>query len=180
MIKDDNEMKYKDLFTRLYYLDETSPTHIRKAWNDEPAGMKQPTKCANGYIWIIKDWFQFEDGSKKQIVYDLAACVYEMATGYQLKPNETIYYHDVNKDNLNPVNMYVGKKDPRKLGEAKKVAYENFRNVILPKSNPDYFKTPAEWTNPKALELLQAERNKRASGESQPPSKNYGRPQKWK
>ena len=173
-------MKYKDLFTRLYYLDETSPTHIRKAWDNKPAGWKQKTPHPNGYMWVLKDRFAFEDGTTKQINYDLAACIYEMATGYQIKPNEAIYYHDVNKDNLNPVNMYVGKKDPYKQKELKQVAYENFRNVILPKSNPDYFNDPKNWTDPEALAMLQAEREKREQGTSEPPSSKHGRPRRWR
>lgn len=180
MIKDDNEMKYKELFKRLYYLDPTSPTGIRKAWNDEPAGIKQKTGHANGYMWIIKDWVITDDGVRRCIVYDLAACVYEMATGYELQPNETVYYHDVNKDNLKPVNMYVGKKDPRKLKQQKDVAYENFRSVILPKSNPDYFNDPKDWTDPEAVELLEAERQKRAAGESVPKPTKIGRPRRWR
>ncbi|EAQ0500013.1 hypothetical protein CTP45_24600 [Salmonella enterica] len=173
-------MKYKELFTRLYYLDPTSPTGIRKAWNDEPAGLKQKTRHDDGYMWVIKDWFCFDDGTKQQIVYDLASCVYEMVTGYQLQKNETIYYHDVNKDNLNPVNMYVGKKDPYKLRKQKVAAYEGFRNVILPKTNPDYFNDPADWTDPEALAMLEAERQRRAEGTSKPPTSKIGRPRKWK
>lgn len=173
-------MKYKDLFTRLYYLDDTSPTGIRKSWNDEPAGIKQKTRSANGYMWVIMDWFSFDDGIKRQVCYDLAACLYEMATGHEVKKNETIYYVDVNKDNLNPVNMYVGKKDPYKLKQQKTVAYENFRNVILPKSNPDYFKDPKDWTDPEALAMLEAERQKRAAGESTPPPSKIGRPRRWR
>ena len=168
-------MKYKDLFTRLYYLDETSPTGIRKAWNDKPAGYKQRTRSPNGYMWVIRDWFRFEDGTQKQIIYDLASCLYEMSTGYVLQKGESIYYYDVNKDNLNPVNMYVGKTDPYKQKELKRVAYENYRNVILPKTNPDYFKDPSEWTDPQALESLTEERRKRESGEIKPPSRRHGR-----
>ncbi|EJH4367116.1 hypothetical protein ND480_002109 [Salmonella enterica subsp. enterica serovar Bareilly] len=179
MIRDDIEMKYKDLFMRLYYLDETSPTGLRKSWNDKPAGIKQKTKSANGYMWVIPDWFRFDDGTRKQVKYDLAACVYEMATGRELKKNETIYYLDVNKDNLNPVNMFVGIKDPRKLKQHKQAAYENFRNVILPKTNPDYFKDPKDWTDPEALAMLEEEKRKRATGESKPPVPNVGRPRKW-
>ncbi|MDG0490075.1 hypothetical protein [Klebsiella variicola] len=173
-------MKYKDLFTRLYYVDDSSPTGVRKSWNDEPAGLKQKTKSANGYMWIIKDWFVFDDGIKRQVNYDLASCLYEMATGYELQKNETVYYVDVNKDNLNPVNMYVGKKDPYKLRQQKIAAYEGYRNVILPKSNPDYFKDPADWTDPEALAMLEAEREKRATGESKPPASKIGRPRRWK
>ena len=173
-------MKYKDLFIRLYYLDETSPTGIRKAWNNEPAGIKQKTRHPNGYLWVIKDWFQFEDGSKKQTSYDLAACVYEMATGYVLKPGEAIYYRDVNKDNLNPVNMYVGKIDPYKQKQLKLAAYESFRSVVLPKLNSDYFKNPADWTDPQALALLNEEKRKREAGESMPPQPKHGRPKRWK
>ncbi|EJN5909420.1 hypothetical protein ABE356_000212 [Escherichia coli] len=173
-------MKYKELFTRLYYLDNTSPTGIRKAWNDEPAGLKQKTKDGSGYMWVIPDWFCFDDGTKRQVKYDLAACVYEMATGYEVKKDETVFYLDVNKDNLNPVNMYVGKKDPYKLSKQKSAAYESFRNVVLPKKNPDYFNDPKDWTDPEALAMLEAERQKRAAGESKPPSSRMGRPRKWK
>ncbi|END3518152.1 hypothetical protein ABFK60_001234 [Escherichia coli O13/129/135:H4] len=173
-------MKYKDLFTRLYYLDPTSPTGIRKAWNDKPAGLKQKTKDGSGYMWVIPDWFCFDDGTKKQVKYDLAACVYEMATGHEVKKDETVFYLDVNKDNLNPVNMYVGKKDPYKLRKQKAAAYESFRNVVLPKSNPDYFNDPKDWTDPEALQFLNEEREKRQTGESKPPSSKMGRPRKWK
>ncbi|EGN4266580.1 hypothetical protein IHZ75_004382 [Salmonella enterica] len=173
-------MKYKELFTRLYYLDSTSPTGIRKSWNDEPAGHKQKSRHGNGYFWVIKDLFQFEDGSKKQVNYQLANCLYEMLTGHELTRNEMIYYKDVNKDNLNPVNISVGKIDPYELKKYKLHAYENFRNVILPKSNPDYFKDPKDWTDPAALEALEIEKTKRATGESKPPAPKHGRPFKWK
>ena len=173
MIRDDNKMKYKDLFTRLYYLDDTSPTGIRKAWNNQPAGMKQ--KHENGYMWVIKDWFQFEDGSKKQITYDLAACLYEMRTGQELQKDQMIIYLDGNKDNLLPYNVTVGKQDRYKQKRYKQQAYDNFRNVVLPKTNPDYFKDPKDWTHPKALELLQAERDKRATGQCKPIPMTLGR-----
>ncbi len=178
MIRDD-KMKYKDLFTRLYYLDDSSPTGLRKSWNDKPAGIKQKTRHKDGYMWVIKDWFVFDDGVKRQVSYDLAACLYELATGYELQKNETVYYVDVNKDNLKPVNMYVGKKDPYKLQKQKAAAYENFRNVVLPKTNPDYFKDPADWTDPEALAMLEAEKRSRAEGTSKPPCSTMGRPPRY-
>ncbi|EHQ2770447.1 hypothetical protein KRB99_000016 [Salmonella enterica] len=173
-------MKFKELFTRLYYLDDTSPTGIRKAWNKEPAGIKQKTRHPNSYMWVIKDRFVCDDGVRRQVIFDVAACIYEMATGYELQKGEAIFYHDVNKDNLKPVNMYVGKQDPYKQKELKLNAYENFRSVILPKTNPDYFKDPKDWTDPEALQLLEAEKEKRRTGESKPPCPKHGRPQRWK
>ncbi|EHV3815218.1 hypothetical protein K0N88_001208 [Salmonella enterica] len=172
-------MKYKELFKRLYYVDPTSPTGLRNSWNKEPAGYKQKTRHGNGHVWVIKETFQFEDGSKEQVMYTLANCLYELATGHEVKKNEMIFYKDVNKDNLNPVNMCVGKIDLYKLKEYKRVAFENFRNVILPKSNPDYFKDPKDWTDPEALAALETEKRKRASGEVAKPATTHGRPRRW-
>ncbi|EDI8735815.1 hypothetical protein GEM21_05485 [Salmonella enterica] len=172
-------MKYKDLFIRLYYLDDTSPTGIRKAWNDKPAGIKQ-NNPKGGYMWVIKDWFHFDDGTKKQIVYDLAATLIEMRTGKPLKKGEQVFYRDGNKDNLLPYNVFTGKADRHQRKRNTLTAYENFRTVILPKTNPDYFKDPKDWTDPEALEALETEREKRAAGESKPPHPNLGRPRKWK
>jgi len=173
-------MKYKNLFIRLYYLDDTSPTGLRKSWNNEPAGIKQITRHGNGYVWVIKDYFILEDGTRTQVTYDLPRCLWELAKGEAPKKNEMIFYADGNKDNLslynlscNPIDLYTRKR-------YKLAAYEAFRNVILPKANPDYYKDPANWTDPEALEALETERRKRATGESKPPFPTLGRPFKWK
>lgn len=173
-------MKYKNLFTRLYYLDETSPTGIRKSWNNEPAGIKQYTRHGNGYVWVIKDYFVLEDGTRLQVIYDLPRILWEMSTGHEPTRNEMIFYADGNKDNLSLYNLNCRPISGHSRKRYKLAAYESFRNVILPKANPDYFKDPKDWTDPDALKAIELERVKRASGESKPPYPTLGRPFKWK
>ncbi|KJP43604.1 hypothetical protein SR70_04875 [Klebsiella aerogenes] len=173
-------MKYKNLFTRLYYLDDTSPTGIRKSWNNEPAGIKQRTPHDGGYIWVIKDYFILDDGTRFQVTYDLARVLWELKTGYEPTRKEMIFYADGNKDNLSLYNLTCNDMNHYTRKRYKLAAYEAFRNVILPKANPDYYKDPKDWTDPRALEALEAERRKRAVGDSKPPFPRLGRPNKWK
>lgn len=154
-------MKHKEIFHRYFYLDETSPTGFRRHSDKEPAGFKRKNKESQTHTWLLNVSYR-----GKSYGWGLPFALYELFNGVAPESNQMIDYLDGNKDNLSPYNLVLvnlNNETPKKLA---KNAYDNFRNVILKKDNPDYFKDPKDWTEPESLAALEAEKQKRASGES--------------
>lgn len=169
-------MKYKEFIYSHYYLDTTSPTGLRKSWNHKPAGVK--SKHNGGYSWVISDRVKV-DGITRRVVWSLQNVLYELAYKHEVKPDERIYRVNDNKDDHSLYNLTLDKLNvPRTYRETLE-AWNSFRNVVLPLSNPDYFKAPADWTDPEAVKMLDEEKRKRREGTSKPPKKT-GRLRKWK
>lgn len=159
-------MKNRDIFESLFYLDETSPTGLRRKKDDEPAGEKQRSNIGNGYLWVVMGHTYDHTGRKRRFLWTLPNCLYELHNGREVQRNEMISYLDDNKDNLSPDNLVLVPFSIDTKVNLKAVAWDHYRNVILPKASEDYYKDPSEWTTPEALEALSRERLKRENGES--------------
>ncbi|EDX5289419.1 hypothetical protein BH235_004604 [Salmonella enterica subsp. enterica serovar Javiana] len=154
-------MKNKEIFHRYFYLDETSPTGLSRHSNGQPAGYRYKCKDAQTYAWFVNTRL-----NGVTYTWGLPFVLYELYNGVKPERNQMIDYLDGNKDNLTRYNLVLvnfNNETPKKLA---KYAYDNFRNVLLKRDNPDYFKDPKDWTEPESLAALEAEKQKRASGES--------------
>ncbi|ECV2890799.1 hypothetical protein F2230_21720 [Salmonella enterica] len=154
-------MKNKEIFHRYFYLDETSPTGLSRHSDGQPAGNKHKCTGAQTHSWLVNTSVQ-----GKTYTWGLPFVLYELYNGVKPERNQMIDYLDGNKDNLTRYNLVLvnfNNSTPKKLA---KYAYDNFRNILLKKDSPDYFKDPKDWTEPESLAALEAEKQKRASGES--------------
>lgn len=149
-------MKHEKVFHKNFIYDESSPTKIRYRRNGKPAGYKQIDRRYDTYNWVLaaKD-------AGKCYIWGLPFLIWELRTGFKPDYNYMINYKDVNKDNLSAYNMVLGRVSLSDNRILKKTAYDNYRNVILPRDNPDYYKDPADWTDPEALSLLNKEKERR-------------------
>lgn len=168
-------MKNKDIFDRYYTFDPESPTCFYNIGTKEPAGYKQKVK--NGYVWVIQKNAQTGRG-RKTFMWVIPRIIYEIVHNVTLKPNQLITHKDLNKDNLHPDNLVLSNFHNSITTKQQKIAYDNYRTVKIPRYNPDYFKDPKDWTDPIALERLNAEKAKRDRGESVP-SRPVGKPAIW-
>lgn len=168
-------MQYKDELLKQIALDPNSPTGLKWLKDGSAAGTKQPSWA--GYVWVLRVTIPLADKSKR-ITYTLPRVLWELTHGTEPRKDQMIGYLDGDQDNLKADNMTLIPYSTWEAQKAQVKAWESYRNVILPKYNPDYFKAPADWTDPTALAALQDERNRRATGESA--IKKMGRPQKWK
>lgn len=162
-VKDNVTMKHKEYFDRYFDLNPDSPTGIVYKGTDSPAGWKQ--KERNGYQWVIARKCQTGKGCK-QFLWSVPKVIYEITHDVVLNGHQMVTHIDGNKDNLKPDNL---KKVPYSLSEKQKlrnIAFNQYQNVVLSRLNPDYFKHPSEWSDPKALEALELEKQKRQRGES--------------
>ncbi|EDX4100282.1 hypothetical protein B9R80_002418 [Salmonella enterica] len=163
-------MKYKNCFDQLVKLDENSPTWLTYRETGEPAGRKVKGSYPGHYSWSIRAYLYIDD-VKTQVQWSVPRAIYELHNGIELTTKERIVFKDGNKNNLSPYNLTVNNNnDPVEFKEG------DYSNVILPAANPDYFKHFSDWTDPEALELLEAERVRRLTA---PAPKKKGRPRKW-
>ncbi|EKE9051045.1 HNH endonuclease, partial [Salmonella enterica] len=116
---------------------------------------------------------------KKQIIWPLKNVIYEKTRGEPLKPGLMVAHIDGNRDNLHPDNLTTTRYDLHRFQKERKFLFDTFRNVILSKENPDYFKDPADWKEPASLAALEAEKQKRADGISISYN-GVGKARKWK
>ncbi|ELO6840395.1 hypothetical protein R0R95_004632 [Salmonella enterica] len=170
-------MREKEKFQKLFKLDDNSPTGLALIRNGKPAGYKQPEKRNDSYSWVVKHDFCTDTG-RKQIRWSLPLVLWELRTGEELSRSQMISYVDGNKNNLAPYNLTAERFSIERKQEFKNIAYDNYRNIVLPKLNPDYFKDPKDWTDPEALELLNKEKQRRAAGEGKTRNR-IGRLRKW-
>lgn len=154
-------MKHKEIFDLRFYLDESSPTGLRRYSDEEPAGSKARCTGAQSYAWQLTTRYK-----GKSYTWGLPFVLYELYNGIEPSRDQMIDYIDGNKDNLTRYNMTLKSWNNKTPKLHAKFAYDTFRNVFLPRYNPDYFNDPKDWTDPEALEALEAEKKKRASGES--------------
>lgn len=169
-------MKHSEEFYKQYKFDNTSPTGITRLSNGKPAGCK----IFEGKLTYNWDLVLYITG-KKDVRYSLPRLVYEGFYGYPPHESQVIAFVDGNKDNLDPLNMILYPKTGNQKGMKSRelrTAYRSFRTVQLPRSNPDYFNDPKDWTDPVALKLLDEEKHKRDTGESVEPK--LGRPRRYK
>ncbi|EGI0196870.1 hypothetical protein IFY90_004274 [Salmonella enterica] len=154
-------MKNREIFHKRFYLDESSPTGLSRYSDGDPAGIKCRCSGTQSYRWAV---VTKEKG--KSYTWGLPFVLYELYNGVEPQRDQMIDHVDGNKDNLTRYNLTLisfNNQTPKKLS---KFAFDTYRNVMLPRYNPDYFKDPKDWTDPEALEMLEAEKRKRLSGES--------------
>ncbi|EBW7358877.1 hypothetical protein E2L92_21970 [Salmonella enterica subsp. enterica serovar Ibadan] len=168
-------MKNKEIFDKYYVFDPESPTCFYKKGTKEPAGYKQKVKA--GYAWVIQKNAQTGKG-RKIFMWSIPRIIYEIVNNVTLKPNQFVTHKDLNKDNLHPDNLECGGFDFVLAAKQIRKAYDNFRTVIIPRYNDDYFKDPKDWTDPDAVLRLNVEKLRREKGESLP-SRKVGKPQIW-
>ncbi|EDI2893889.1 hypothetical protein CDG24_25180 [Salmonella enterica subsp. enterica serovar Newport] len=163
-------MKYREYFEQLFKLDENSPTWLSYRSTGEIAGRKVKGPNPGFYTWSVRAYI-YPDGVKTQVQWTIPRCVYELFHGVELTRKDQLIFKDGNKNNLSPYNMTVS-------SVAASIVFDDsdYSNVVLPAANPDYFKHFSEWTDPEALELLEAEKKRRLTS---PKSKKRGRPRKW-
>ncbi|EOG8337661.1 hypothetical protein ACLIX5_004459 [Salmonella enterica subsp. enterica serovar Bredeney] len=166
-------MKYEKEFNDRFVLDETSPTGLRERKTGAIAGEKQKANGYTGYHWIVRTTV-----NKKRIRWTLPHVLIELRTGQTLNKFQMVDYLDGNKDNLSAKNLVIVPKTTTKAETTHKVAFASYRNIILSRNNPDYYKDPTDWTDPASLAALAAEQEKRAKGESVATTK-LGRPRLW-
>ncbi|EHT3579216.1 hypothetical protein KXY27_004535 [Salmonella enterica] len=154
-------MKHREIFDSRYYLDESSPTGLRRYSDDAPAGVKARNSDAQSYSWQLTTRHK-----GKSYTWGLPFVLYELYNGVEPRRDQMIDYADGNKDNLSRYNLTLKNYNNTTPKILSKIAYDNFRNVMIPRYNPDYFNDPKDWTDPEALEALAEERRKRVCGES--------------
>lgn len=154
-------MKNIDVIERYFTLNPESPTGFYYKNTTIPAGYKH--KAKDGYMWVLKRKAPTKRGYK-QFMFSLDRVIYEMTHGVEVKRNQMISHIDGNKDNHKPENLKLIRDNRHVKQREKNTAFIAFRNVILPKTNPDYFKDPQDWTDPEALAALERERELRAQG----------------
>ncbi|EEO8179083.1 hypothetical protein G7D34_003714 [Salmonella enterica] len=149
-------MKHEEVFNRHFIYDETSPTAIRCIKTGFPAGFKKYDSRYDTYNWVLscKD-------NGNSYMWGLPFLIWELRTGQKPSNAYMINYRDVNKDNFDSYNMVLERAKFSVNKNLKKEAVKMFRNVILPRDNPDYYKDPADWTDPEALKCLADERKRR-------------------
>lgn len=157
-------MNEKEIFNQRYDFNTDSPTMFYYKGTNIPVGYKASRGC-NSYNWRISFPY-YVGGKRKQANITLPNAVYEHVYGVKIKRNQMVTHIDGNKDNFHPDNLRLVMFNITEKQRLKNLAFDAYRNVILPRVNPDYYLDPADWTDPEALEMLKAERLKRATGES--------------
>ncbi|MFW3388142.1 UNVERIFIED_CONTAM: hypothetical protein RF648_19325, partial [Kocuria sp. CPCC 205274] len=138
------------------------------AGTKKPAGYKQ-YKHNGGYQWVLTHAMPRKDGTLRNVTHTLAKTIYELTTGDRVfTSRQQLTYLDGNMDNLKPDNLRKIRRSVLMSALDKRRAYSAFRNVKIKKTNPDYFKDPADWTDPEAVAALNAEKEKRLKGKKPP------------
>ncbi|EKA7615238.1 hypothetical protein OL383_004423 [Salmonella enterica] len=156
-------MKNEEYFDRHFEINPESPTSIYYKGTTIPAGWKQ--KDRDGYQWVVTRHCQIP-GGRKQFIWCLTKAIYEKTHGVTLRRNQMVIAIDGNRDNLHPDNLKVVPFSIHVKQKERNTAFYAFRNVVLKRSNPDYFKDPKDWTDPEALQAIEDEKRKRKNGES--------------
>ncbi|EHY6648624.1 hypothetical protein K4M64_004522 [Salmonella enterica] len=168
-------MKHKEIFDKYFTLDPDSPTGIYYKGTDYPAGYKQ--KSHGNYVWVVSRRGKIK-GISRLITWSLPRVLYELSHNVEIDNGTMISYVDGNRDNLSIDNLIALPMNRRTQQQERNLAFDNYRNVILSRLNPDYFKDPKDWTNPEALAALDMERERRKQGISKK-CETLGAPQKW-
>ncbi|HAV9873772.1 TPA: hypothetical protein JLH60_004748 [Escherichia coli] len=171
-------MQYSEEFHKNFSLDPNSPTGLIKNRNGKPAGEKHRNTNHSCYHWIARIRIYNTDGTSTYYKWSIPCVLFELYNGIEPRKDQLIGYKDNNRDNLSKENLYLLPLTYNESYKAQQVAFDTYRNVILSKRNPDYYKDPKDWTDPEALEALETEKAKRAAGLSVAYRK-AGRPQKW-
>lgn len=164
-------MHYLELWKTTLRYDPDSPTYLSYISTGLPAGIKVKNNGLHGgpsYTW----WFRWGD-----IRFNLKSVIYYLYHGVEAPQKMFIKPIDGDLDNLNPENFALyPKAQQRSINHRLNIeAYKQFKNVILPKDNPDYFKHPSEWTNPEAIAALEQEKANRISGNVTPNFKKFAK-----
>lgn len=170
-------MRHKEIFDKYFTYDTNSPTNFFYKGTNKPAGYKKKSKTV-GYQWVIQRYANV-GGIHTNIEWKLPRTIYEFANKTNLDRFTLTYHKDGNRDNLKPENIGVADNFIVRLkSDEIQTAFDNYRNVILSRTNPDYYKDPSEWTDPEAVALLAAEKQSR--GKTRRALGKAGRPRKWK
>lgn len=149
--------------------DPDSPTCLTFIKSGKVAGFKDKNNYKHGgasYTWYIRH---------KAVKVNLDRVVYSLYHNIEIPETLFVRLIDGDLDNHRPDNLalYPKRRKCTIMNQCNLKAYAEFKTVILPKTNPDYFKHPKDWTDPEALAALEKEKEQRLSGHSVPPKRGH-------
>lgn len=162
-------MQSLELWKTILRFDPDSPTCLSYIKSGKTAGFKDKNNHKHGgasYTWYVKI---------KKKKYNLDRIVYSLYHNIEIPESLFVKLIDGDLDNHHPDNfaLYPKRRKVTIMNQCNLKAYAEFKTIILPKDNPDYFKAPKDWTDPIALEYLAKEKEQRLSGHSVPPKRGH-------